>query len=93
MKTEQQAETELQLKEDILKITLVIKSQYPELSKYIEEMPDTIPASKTPEITPRNLQTYYDSLQALVKEYSETHAAKAQLKPVLPTKNNPHNLA
>jgi hypothetical protein len=76
MKTEQQVNVELQLNKDILKITLIIKSQYPELSKYMEEMPDTIPNSRTPEITLRNLQSYYDSLQAIVKEYSETHTAK-----------------
>ena len=82
VKTEQRVETEQQLNADILKITLTIKSQYPELSKYIEELPVTIPDKQTPEVTPRNLQTYYDSLQALVKEYSETHAAKAKIKPV-----------
>jgi hypothetical protein len=75
--------TEHQLTDDILKITLIIKGQYPELSKYIEEMPDTIPDKKKPAVNTKNLQTYYDSLLSLVKEYSETHQAKTQLKPVL----------
>jgi len=75
--------TEKELNKDILKITLIIKSQYPELSKFIEEMPATISDSKAAEITIENLQIYHDSLEALVKEYSETHAAKSTIKPAL----------
>ena len=76
-------QTEHQLTDDILKITLVIKGQYPELAKYIEEMPVTIPDKETPQINTKNLQTYYDSLLSLVKKYSDTHQAKTQDKTVL----------
>ena len=40
------------------------KDKYPELSKYIEEMQETIPDEKDPEVTRRHLQTYYESLHS-----------------------------
>ncbi len=70
-KVHQEAEKDLNSK--ILKITLKIKDQYPELSKYIEEMPVTIPDEKKPEITLGNLKAYYDSLDTLLRKYILEH--------------------
>ena len=42
--------TETEIEDAILKITMKIKTDYPELSKYLEEMPTTIPDVKNPEI-------------------------------------------
>ncbi|MCE9539646.1 MAG: hypothetical protein K8R85_10560 [Bacteroidetes bacterium] len=56
-----------------MKITLKIKDQYPELSKYIEEMPVTIPDEKKPEITLKNLNSYYDSLNDVLNKYLLEH--------------------
>lgn len=61
--------TEKELNSMILKITMTIRDQYPELSKYLEEMPVTIPDEKDPEITRTNLKTYYDSLISLLNKY------------------------
>ena len=83
MKANQHSITERQLTKDILKITLAIKSQYPELSKYIDEMPDTIFDKESPQVNCKNLITYYEALQSFVKRYSETHVAKAKLNLVL----------
>ena len=55
--------------EKILHITLKIKEQYPELSKYLEEMPITIPDKKYPIITSKILQDYYNSLTSLLDNY------------------------
>ena len=66
-------ETEKKLNSDILSITLLIKEQYPELSKYLEEMTVTIPDEDDPAITLRNLQSYYDSLVQMVSKYQEDH--------------------
>ncbi|MEK7198737.1 MAG: hypothetical protein AAB212_02300 [Bacteroidota bacterium] len=63
------------LNEKILKITMKIKDQYPELSKYLEELPETIPNEKKPEITFDNLKTYYDSLEAFLTKYLVEHPA------------------
>lgn len=66
-------ETEKELNALILGITLKIKDKHPELSKYIEEMPVTIPDTKDPEITLKNLRSYYDSLNALLTKYLLEH--------------------
>ena len=62
--------TEKELEEAILKITLKITNEYPELSKYLEEMPVTIPATKNPDINIKILEDYYNSLESLLKKYS-----------------------
>ena len=62
-------ETEKDLNSNILKITMRINDQYPELSKYLEEMQDTIPDEKSPEITLKNLKAYYDSLNSMLNKY------------------------
>ncbi len=62
-------EKEKELNRNILKITLNIKEQYPELGKYLEEMPITIPTEKFPIITPKVLQDYYQSLTSLLNNY------------------------
>ncbi|MDP1745587.1 MAG: hypothetical protein Q8L90_08420 [Bacteroidota bacterium] len=66
-------EAEKDLNSKILEITLKIKDQYPELSKYIEEMPVTIPDEKKPEITQKNLKAYYDSLNDVLSKYLLEH--------------------
>ncbi|MBP2282306.1 hypothetical protein H4V97_000624 [Flavobacterium sp. CG_23.5] len=65
--------TEKELDEAILNITLKINSEYPELSKYLTEMPVTIPDIKNPEMNVKALQEYYDSLESMVKKYSTNH--------------------
>jgi hypothetical protein len=67
--------TEKELNQDILIITLLIKNKYPELSKYISEMPVTIPNEAEPEITIRNLKEYYNSLEEILKKYALNHNA------------------
>ena len=61
--------TEAELNADILKMTLTIHAKYPELSKFITEMPVTIPDKETPEINGIHLKNYYDSLVSLVDGY------------------------
>lgn len=65
--------TEKQLNNDILEITMKIKEKFPELSKYILEMPVTIPYTENPEVTRKALLDYYDSLDILLKDYIENH--------------------
>jgi len=63
--------TERELDTAILDITMKIKQQFPELSKYILEMPETIPNIENPEMNRKVLQDYYDSLEIMLKEYIE----------------------
>ena len=64
-----------QLNDAILKITMKIQEKFPELNKYITEMPVTIPDTDDPEVTTKKLQEYYDSLKALVNKYSPSHGS------------------
>lgn len=68
--------TEKELNEAILKITMAIRDNYPELSKYLNEMPVTIPISENPEINIQNLQDYFNSLDAIFRKYVMNHNTK-----------------
>lgn len=67
---------EEELNADILKITMIMRDKYPELSKYISEMPVTIPDEKNPTVNIKNLQDYYDSLKEILIKYAPNHAAQ-----------------
>jgi hypothetical protein len=67
-------ETEEKLNAAILKLTMIIQEQYPELSKYIAEMPVTIPNASIPKINIKALQEYYDSLEILLNDYAINHS-------------------
>jgi hypothetical protein len=60
-----------EINKDIMATTLEIQKYFPELSKYINEMPVTIPNEINPEITAENLKDYSESLNALVTKYSK----------------------
>ena len=61
--------TEEEHNADILKITMKIQEEFPELSKFIDEMPATIPNEKKPEINTTNLEHYYNSLLEMINKY------------------------
>lgn len=65
--------TETELNEAILKITMKIRDNYPELSKFLAEMPITIPYESNPEINTSILQNYYNSLVSIIVEYDAKH--------------------
>lgn len=69
-------ETIEEMNQKILLKTLDIKANYPELSKFIEEMPITVPDLVNPKITLQNLNDYYNSLNDLEANYSSTHTTK-----------------
>ncbi len=62
-----------ELNDEILKITMLIAEKFPELSKYVTEMPVSTPDVENPEVTQKKLQEYYDSLLALLKKYNTNH--------------------
>lgn len=69
-------ETEQELNAKILEITMVIQEKYPELSKYLGEMPAAIADEKKPGI--KSLKEYYDSLNALLQKYILGHTPVAK---------------
>lgn len=64
--------TEEELNKEILETTNNIKKNYPELTKFEDEMTVTIPDKKTPEINASILKEYNDSLQAMANRYHES---------------------
>jgi len=65
--------TENEINKDIIETTMVIDETFSELSKYIEEMPVTIPNTNEPEINETNLKDYQSSLDALLNKYAANH--------------------
>lgn len=65
---------ETELNESILKITMTIRNEFPELMKFLNEMPITIPTEKYPEINHKILQEYLDSLLELLRKYAPNHS-------------------
>ena len=65
--------TEKELNEAILKITSKINNEYPELSKYLLEIPITIPEVNSPEINIKILTDYYETLENILKKYIPNH--------------------
>lgn len=60
-----------EISKDIINTTVGIEQDFPELLKYINEMPVSIPNVSQPEITVDNLKDYSDSLNEMVTKYSK----------------------
>jgi hypothetical protein len=65
----------------ILSTLLQIEEKFPELSKYIGEMPDSFSEKTTPQLILKNLEDYNDSLALLLKKYAKTHTSETQTIP------------
>ncbi len=63
--------TENQLEQDILFLTTKIQKEFPELLKYLIEMPNQYSASDDDGVNKKNLKEYYDSLNELLERYSK----------------------
>jgi len=70
--------TKTDWEQEILKITTTIRQQFPELSKYIREMPQN--NSEKNGVSLKNLEEYYDSLEELVNNYENTHEVSGDKK-------------
>lgn len=68
--------TRAEMEQDILNITMKIHHEFPELSKYIAEMPQSFSAKNNNRIGTDKFKEYYNSLQQIVVEYAKTHKAK-----------------
>ena len=61
--------TEKEFNDAILEITLKIRNEHPELIKYLDELPLTIPDVSSPEINRKVLSDYLQSLEKILKKY------------------------
>ncbi len=65
-------QTKEELNKEILETTSTIQENYPELSKFLDEMTVTIPNKDKPEINESILKDYNDSLQAMAAGYAQS---------------------
>ena len=64
-------QTKTELEQRIISITGKIHKEFPELVKYITEIPIHISAEAEGNI--KNLEDYYSSLEEIINKYSKTH--------------------
>jgi len=65
--------TQNEINKDIIETTMTVQETFPELSKYIDEMPVTIPNTNEPKINETNLKDYQNSLDVLLNKYAANH--------------------
>jgi hypothetical protein len=63
--------TKIELERSIISITSKIHKEFPELVKYITEIPINISAEAEGNI--KNLEDYYSSLEEIISKYAKTH--------------------
>ena len=77
--------TEIEWDQHILKITMTIKEEFPELSERIVEMPFKMSEKVNEETIISDLEDYYNSLKEILSDYSMTHKPlKAERKADFP---------
>jgi hypothetical protein len=69
LRTKEHEDIERDLNLKIMQITTEIRDHYPELIKFLDEMPVTIPDEKDMDITLKSLKYYYDSLNSILNNY------------------------
>lgn len=63
---------------EIIRMNQFIEKKYPELSKFIQELPVTVPNKKNPVINIKHLLNYYESLLSMVTHYQKVQKIKTQ---------------
>lgn len=58
-------------------ITVKMEREYPELYKYLDENPVTIPCCKNPELNTKTFSDYLDSLKQLLEHHISSNHPKA----------------
>lgn len=78
-------ETEEMINAKIFKIIALIQTRHPELSKYLNELPVTIPVEDHPKINIKILKEYYESLEDILKNFTSalpTHPRPDSRRPI-----------
>lgn len=70
--TKSKMNKEAVLTNKIISLTMMMGAKYPELSKYIDEMPITIPIETHPEVNSENLENYHNSLLSMLDGYKSS---------------------
>ncbi len=64
------------IENEIIKLTTLIETEYPELYIFLDENPLTIPSVNHPNINAKVMGDYLESLNQLLKHHIETHKTK-----------------
>jgi hypothetical protein len=67
--------TNPELYNDITKMTMIIHSYFPELIKYITEIPTVTNVVTSPEIENKMLKDYFETLKNVLFKYAKSHNA------------------
>ena len=62
--------------QEITNLTTKIETKYPELYRFLDENPLTIPSKNDWDIDLKNLEDYLESLKQLVQQYLKIHKPK-----------------
>jgi hypothetical protein len=71
-------QTEEDINTSINKLATTMDVDFPELLKYVDEMPITNPDTSNPIIDTASLHDYYDSLDNLMKKYQQNKGGVAK---------------
>lgn len=70
------------IEKNIFNITMKIHKEFPELSKYIAELPEHFLGKDNKQLETKNFKEYYNSLEVLLSEYAKAHLKKeVNIKP------------
>jgi len=72
--------TATEWEKDILNIIVKMNEEFPELSKYLDELPDQVSGMDNVLLNTKNFMEYYNRLDAVLSGYSKTHMAKKSKK-------------
>jgi hypothetical protein len=64
------------LENQIIRLTLSIEVNYPELYATLDENPITIPSKDHPDMNISIMEEYLESLKQILKQYTKTHHKK-----------------
>ena len=67
-------QTEIEITEKILRLTNEMKNKYPELLKYIAEIPVKDVFETDYEINNKHLLDYYNTLKIILEKYEKEHS-------------------
>jgi hypothetical protein len=62
--------------QEITQLTTNIETNYPELYRYLDENPLTLPTMDKPHMDKQVLESYLKSLEELLRHHLETHQGK-----------------
>lgn len=70
--------TEAELEQDVMGILKKILNDFPELTKFIDEMPLNNKGGSNQDTAKIELEAYFNSLNNLYNDYSSTHTVKKE---------------